>query len=82
MSAMPRPRKNAGGRAGRAKERDGRSWSETPSLQFSRINALLALAGLLSLVMGYWTLSLGSTTLAPLLLVLGYVVLLPLAIFR
>lgn len=82
MSAMPRPRKNVGRRAGGAKEKDGRRSSEIPSLQFSRINALLALAGLLSLVLGYWTLSMGSITLAPLLLVLGYVVLLPLAIFR
>lgn len=50
------------------------------SLQFSRINGMLGVAGLLSLVAGYWLLAQGSITAAPLLLVLGYVVLLPLAI--
>lgn len=50
------------------------------ALQFSRINALLGFGGLVSLVLGYVLLSQGSITAAPLLLVLGYVVLLPLAI--
>jgi hypothetical protein len=40
----------------------------------------LGAAGLVALVLGYWLLAGGSITLAPLLLVLGYVVLLPLAI--
>lgn len=51
-----------------------------PSLHFSPLNLGLGGAGLLSLVVGYWLLAAGSITLAPLLLVLGYVVLLPLAI--
>jgi hypothetical protein len=46
------------------------------------VNAILGVAGLVSLVAGYWLLSTGSITLAPLLLVLAYVVLLPLAIIR
>ncbi|MEQ9568609.1 MAG: hypothetical protein RLN75_00335 [Longimicrobiales bacterium] len=50
------------------------------SLHFSRVNLALGGAGLLALVVGYWLLAGGSVTLAPLLLVLGYVVLLPLAI--
>ena len=52
------------------------------SLRFSPVNAILGVAGLVSLVAGYWLLSTGSISLAPLLLVLDYVVLLPLAIIR
>ena len=50
------------------------------SLRFSGVNVGLGVAGLLSLVVGYWLLAGGSITAAPLLLVLGYVVLFPLAI--
>ena len=55
--------------------------TEAP-LHFTLVNAALGVAGLLALISGYWLLSRGSITLAPLLLVLGYVVLLPLAIIR
>jgi hypothetical protein len=44
------------------------------------VNLALGGAGLVSLVLGYWLLAGGSITAAPLLLVLGYVVLLPLAL--
>jgi uncharacterized membrane protein len=44
------------------------------------VNATLAVAGVLALTLGYWLLAQGSITAAPLLLVLAYVVLLPLAI--
>ena len=50
------------------------------SLHFSTVNLALGAAGLVSLVLGYWLLAGGSITAAPLLLVLGYVVLLPLAL--
>lgn len=50
------------------------------ALSFTRVNALLGLAGLLTLTVGYWRLAEGSITAAPLLLVLAYIVLLPLAI--
>jgi hypothetical protein len=53
---------------------------EQGSLQFSPRNGILAGAGLLSIVVGYVLLAQGSITAAPLLLVLGYVILLPLAI--
>jgi len=57
--------------------------SESPaSLKFTEVNAALGAAGLASLFAGYWLLAQGSITLAPLLLVLGYVVLLPMAIIR
>ena len=57
--------------------------SESPAgLEFTAVNAALGAGGLASLAAGYWLLSQGSITAAPLLLVLGYVVLLPMAIIR
>ena len=49
-------------------------------LRFSTINGILAGAGILTVALGFFLLSQGSITAAPLLLVLGYVILLPLAI--
>ena len=46
-------------------------------LRFGPRNYALLGAALISLAAGYWLLSRGSTTLAPVLLVLGYCVLLP-----
>jgi hypothetical protein len=53
---------------------------ETADLRFTRVNAILGASGLAALTLGYWLLAQGSITAAPLLLVLAYVVLLPLAI--
>jgi hypothetical protein len=53
-----------------------------PALRFTTENAILAAAGIVCLALGYWLLARGSITAAPLLLVLAYVVLLPLAIIR
>jgi len=50
------------------------------SLRFSLINAILLVAGLAAIVAGYALLASGSTVGAPLLLVLGYAVLVPLGI--
>jgi len=50
------------------------------ALKFTKENALLGLAGLACLSIGYWLLAQGSITAAPILLVLAYVVLLPMAI--
>lgn len=50
------------------------------SLRFSGINGILGVAGLAVLTLGYVLLSNGSHVAAPLLLALGYVILLPLAI--
>ncbi len=50
------------------------------SLRFSTVNLVLGGAGLLVLGLGYTLLAQGSITLAPILLVLGYVVLVPLAL--
>ncbi len=49
-------------------------------LRFSGINLILGIAGLACVSLGYVLLAQGSITAAPLLLVLGYVGLLPLAI--
>lgn len=43
---------------------------------------MLGGGGVLSLTAGYWLLAQGSITAAPMLLVLGYVVLVPMAIIR
>lgn len=51
-------------------------------LRFTMENGVLAGAGLVCLALGYWLLAQGSITAAPLLLVLAYVVLLPMAIIR
>lgn len=50
------------------------------ALKFSAINAVLLLAGLIAIVIGYVLLARGSTVAAPLLLVLGYALLVPLGI--
>lgn len=50
------------------------------ALRFSLTNWAVLLLGVLCILAGYVLLSSGSTVAAPLLLVLGYVVLLPLGI--
>lgn len=50
------------------------------SLKFSAINGILIAAGLAAITVGYAMLAQGSTVGAPLLLVLGYAVLIPLGI--
>jgi uncharacterized membrane protein len=56
--------------------------TEASPLRFTRENGILAAAGIVCLALGYWLLAQGSITAAPLLLVLAYVVLLPMAIIR
>ena len=51
-----------------------------PSLKFSKANLWFGLGGLATIALGYFLLGRGSITMAPMLLVVGYVVLLPLAI--
>lgn len=51
-----------------------------PRLQFGAVNAALFLGAALALGAGYVLLAKGSTTAAPILLVLGYCVLLPLGL--
>ncbi len=70
-------RKRTSRRANR--RRNGGRRRDAESLRFSRKNGILGLAGLLVIVLGYVLLAQGSITAAPLLLVVGYLVLLPLA---
>lgn len=49
-------------------------------LRFRRRNVVLLSAAVVALGVGYWMLAQGSTTAAPLLLVLGYCVLFPLGL--
>lgn len=50
------------------------------SLQFSIANAVLGGLGLVLVILGYYLLAQGSITAAPILLVVGYVILMPMAI--
>ncbi len=52
------------------------------AIKFTKVNAVLGAAGVVSLTLGYWLLAEGSITAAPILLVLAYIVLLPMAIIR
>lgn len=60
--------------------RTGPATPSHASLKFSAINAILLLLGLAAIIGGYVLLAGGSTVAAPLLLVLGYAVLIPLGI--
>ncbi|HET7275677.1 MAG TPA: hypothetical protein VFI91_10980 [Longimicrobiaceae bacterium] len=50
------------------------------AIRFSAINWIVLAIALVAIVAGYFSLAAGSTILAPLLLVLGYVVLIPVGI--
>ncbi len=67
-----RPQAKTVTRAGKAKEK--------AVLPFTGKNYLLFAIGLFVIVLGYITLGYGSITLAPILLVLGYCVIIPIAI--
>ena len=75
-----RPRNTRTGRNGVVGAGASRAPATRASLHFSTVNIALGVAGLAALALGYWFLASGSITAAPLLLVLGYVVLLPLAL--
>ena len=65
----------------RSPERTSGSAPDTEAgLRFSLVNLALGVAGVLAVGLGYYLLAQGSITAAPVLLVLGYVALLPLAI--
>lgn len=52
------------------------------AIHFSLQNWVLLAAGIVAIVAGYAALAAGSTVAAPLLLVIGYAVLIPLGIIR
>ena len=51
-----------------------------PNIQLTRKNWILMAAGVLTIIAGYVFLSKGSITIAPILLVAGYCVLIPISI--
>ncbi len=53
---------------------------EEQGLPFTKKNYVVFGLGVLSVILGFITLSRGSTTLAPILLILGYCVIIPIAI--
>ena len=52
------------------------------AIKFTKVNAVIGASGIVTLTLGYWLLAEGSITAAPILLVLAYIVLLPMAIIR
>jgi hypothetical protein len=69
------------GAMAKAKEkRKGLQEQEEQGLPFTRKNYLVFGVGVLSVILGFITLSRGSTTLAPVLLILGYCVIIPISI--
>lgn len=75
-----RRRRQGRGRDREVSRRDASVERAPGRLRFTRVNGVLGAAGLAAVVLGYVLLAQGSITAAPLLLVLGYVVLLPLAL--
>ena len=53
-----------------------------PTLSFSRTNAIWLGSAAVAIAIGYFMLARGSETIAPILLVLGYCVLLPVGIIK
>jgi len=57
-----------------------RLFVELQSPRYQLINWLLLFLGVVSIALGFWFLSKGSITLAPILMVLGYCVLIPIGL--
>lgn len=64
---------------GRKKRKKGKS-IHPKKLAFNRRNWIVLLIGIITIVLGFGLLSKGSMILAPILLVLGYCVVVPMAI--
>jgi Flp pilus assembly protein TadB len=63
-----------------ARAKPTQSKAKGEGLPFTRKNYYILLAGLAAIIVGYISLAMGSITLAPILLVLGYCVIVPVAI--
>ncbi|MEO0088669.1 MAG: hypothetical protein ABIK77_05990 [candidate division WOR-3 bacterium] len=62
------------------KKKEAKKIKESPLIHFKRNNYLLLILGIITIILGYVVLSTGDITIAPILLVLGYCVLIPLAL--
>ncbi len=63
-----------------ARAKTAQSKSKGEALPFTKKNYYLLMAGLAVIILGFVSLGMGSITLAPILLVLGYCVIVPVAI--
>lgn len=63
-----------------ARAKTAQSKAKGEALPFTRKNYYLLMAGLAVIILGFVSLGMGSITLAPILLVLGYCVIVPVAI--
>ena len=61
-------------------KKTGQGNSEETRWPYGKKNYIIFAAALIVIIIGFWTLSTGSITLAPILLVVGYCVLLPVAL--
>ena len=78
MSQRKRDRRQERPTPRRGRERGVRSGPEKdPHLSFGPVQLAVLVTGVIVAVAGFWVLSTGSITLAPLLLVLGYLILIP-----
>jgi hypothetical protein len=83
MAKARPPKKPAGARTAAPRPSGVRaSAAPRPTLSFSRANAIWLGAAVASIGIGFALLAGGSTTIAPILLVLGYLVLLPIGIIK
>lgn len=80
MSQRKRERRPNGPARRRAERSGPRGPDQDPHLSFGPVQMAVLAAGVLMAVVGFWVLSTGSITVAPILLVLGYLLLIPLGL--
>ncbi|MEO0289136.1 MAG: hypothetical protein ABIN00_05825 [candidate division WOR-3 bacterium] len=64
------------------KEKNDVIKKDTEGVKFSKLSILIFVLSLISIFLGYILLSKGDLKFAPVLLTIGYIVLIPLAIFK
>ena len=77
---MGKKKKKKKGKIKEAKIKPKKITEKEETVKFDKKNYSLFTAGIVCIVLGYLSLSKGSITLAPILLVLGYVILIPISI--
>lgn len=64
------------------KEKNNEVKKDNEGVRFSKLSILIFILSLISIFIGYILLSKGDLKFAPVLLTIGYIVLIPLAIFK
>ncbi|MEO0234077.1 MAG: hypothetical protein ABIN35_07930 [candidate division WOR-3 bacterium] len=64
------------------KEKNDVVKKDTEGIKFSKLSILIFILSLISMFLGYFLLSKGDLKFAPVLLTIGYIILIPLAIFK